>query len=57
MTIFPPTTKSPKAEIIELTASGPLCPSAKIDRVVAILSASRKRARIKIKVGKVVRLI
>jgi hypothetical protein len=53
ITIFPPTTNSPKAVIIELTSSGPLCPSFKIDLVVAIFKASLKRTRIKSKVGNV----
>jgi len=55
ITILPPTTNSPKAEIIELTSSGPLCPSLKIDRVVAIFKDSLKRARISISVGNVVK--
>ena len=55
ITIFPPTTKSPKAAIIEDTASGPLCPSLKIDLVVAIFKESLKRASFKIIVGKVVK--
>jgi hypothetical protein len=55
ITIFPPTTKSPKAEIMELTASGPLCPSLKIDLVVAIFKESLNSAKIRIIVGKVVK--
>lgn len=53
ITIFPPTTNSPNAEIRELTASGPLCPSLKIDRVVAIFKDKRNNTKIKSKVGKV----
>lgn len=55
ITIFPPTTKSPKAEIIELTASGPLCPSLRIDLVVAMFKDNLKRANINIIVGNVVK--
>ncbi len=40
---------------MELTESGPLCPSLRIDLVVAIFKDSLKRANIKIIVGKVVR--
>lgn len=40
---------------MELTASGPLCPSLKMDLVVAIFKESLNRARISIIVGKVVK--
>jgi hypothetical protein len=53
ITILPPTTKSPKAEIISLTSAGPLCPSLKIDLVVAIFKDNLNKANIKISVGKV----
>jgi len=53
ITIFPPTTNSPKAEIMELTASGPLCPSLNIDLVVAIFKAKRKSTNINKRVGNV----
>ena len=52
-TIFPPTTNSPNAVIIELTASGPLCPSLKIDLVVAIFKDNRNNTSINNNVGKV----
>jgi len=55
--ILPPTTNSPKAAIMELTASGPLCPSLKIDLVVAIFNESLKSTRIKSSVGKVERSV
>ncbi len=55
ITIFPPTANSPKAEMIVLTASGPLCPSAKIDLVVAILRASLNITKINKIVGNVVK--
>ena len=53
ITIFPPTTKLPNADIIEETASGPLCPSPKIDRVVAIFRDNLNNTRINKSVGKV----
>ena len=40
---------------MELTASGPLCPSLKIDRVVAIFKDNLNSARINIIVGNVVK--
>jgi len=55
ITIFPPTTNSPKEAIMELTASGPLCPSLRIDLVVAMFRESLNSAKIRIKVGKVVK--
>jgi hypothetical protein len=57
ITIFPPTTNSPNAAIMELTASGPLCPSLNIDLVVAIFKDNLKSTRINSNVGNVDRSV
>lgn len=54
---MPPTTNSPKLDIISLTASGPKCPLLKIIRVVAIFKDSLKSVMISTKVGKVLRSV